>query len=322
MSGGDYRMYTLNSPIFGLDEDLNNFLNDFIKIGSPRFSDFSELWKKKKFIELIYGRQTQASLRDILEGIFFSLVNNFNVSSEFLRKIGSLYLIYAFYGKQPIVKQARVNVTPTIWRSLLEFIKNIASDNQWDAYYIFHRLCSQSAFRFVASQEELYPGVPLWTRSNISLPVRRTFLTKSQRRFLSASNKRNNEPQNEGDIVPNEVFDLPEYLKTNWNSIYRSVNEYIAAKERIGYSPGLSSPEDDPFIDASEDNTLWSLNLVNYKDSIAPIADLIRKFSGGVFLDGEPNTDSEEDRQEAEEDIGAKRRRLRNRKDWCSAVQR
>ncbi|VUZ46042.1 unnamed protein product [Hymenolepis diminuta] len=315
-------MYTLNSPIFGLDEDLNNFLNDFIKIGSPRFSNFAELWKEKKFIELIYGRQTQASLRDVLEGIFFYLVNNFTDSSEHLRKIGSLYLIYAFYGKQPIVKQARVNVTLTTWRALQQFVRNIATDNQWDAYYIFHRLCVQSAFRFVANQEELYPGVPLYTRSSICLPVRRTFLTKAQRKLLTASNRESNESQNEGDIVPNEVFDLPEYLKTNWNSIYRSVNEYIATKEQVGHAPGPSNSEDNPFIDASVDNTLWSLNLVNHKDSIAPIADLIRKFSGGVFGNVEPNTDSEEDRREAEEDIGARRRRLRNRKDWCSAVHR
>lgn len=118
-------MYTLNSPIFGLDEDLNNFLNDFIKIGSPRFSNFAELWKKKKFIELIYGRQTQASLRDVLEGIFFYLVNNFTDSSEHLRKIGSLYLIYAFYGKQPIVKQVLIIVNSShSYLSPRKFIKH------------------------------------------------------------------------------------------------------------------------------------------------------------------------------------------------------
>lgn len=97
-------MYTLNSPIFGLDEDLNNFLEDFVAIGSPRFSNFAEIWKKKKFVEVIYGRQTQASLKDVIEGIFFYLVLNFMGSSD-LRKIGSLYLIYAFYGKQPILRQ-------------------------------------------------------------------------------------------------------------------------------------------------------------------------------------------------------------------------
>lgn len=96
-------MYTVNSPIYGLDEDLKCFLAEFVSFGSPRFSDFAVLWKKNKFIELICGRQTQASLKDVLEGIFFYLVKNFSDSSDLL-KIGSIYTMYAFYGKQPVTK--------------------------------------------------------------------------------------------------------------------------------------------------------------------------------------------------------------------------
>ena len=99
-------MYTVNSPIFGLDEDLRYFLSEFVNFGSPRFQDFAALWRKNKFIEIIYGRQTQSSLKDVLEGIFFYLVKNFVDSSDLL-KIGSLYTIYAFYGKQPISKQVK-----------------------------------------------------------------------------------------------------------------------------------------------------------------------------------------------------------------------
>lgn len=248
-----------------------------------------------------------------------------------------MLFLYCFVCPVKIFFQARVNVTPTIWKTLVEFAKHIAADNQWDAYYIFRRLCVQSAFRFVANLEELYPGVPLYTRSTISLPVRRTFLTKVQRKLLTAANRESNEQHNDADIIPPEVFDLPEYLKNNWNLIFEALNDYIAIKDRIGQIPGPSTA-DDPFAGSSDDNTLWSpgLNLVNhkvnssltttyfvlFKDSVVPIAELMKKFSGGVHANMGSTTDSEDERREAEEDIGARRRRLRNRKDWCAAIQK
>ncbi|KAL5112513.1 snRNA-activating protein complex subunit 1 [Taenia crassiceps] len=299
MVESNYCMYTVNSPIFGLDDDLSAFLNEFVNLGSPRFSDFAALWKKRRFIELIYGRRTQSSLKDILEGIFFYLTKNFTGLSD-LQRIGSIYIIYAFYGKQPIEKLARVNVTPSAWNALSGAMKRLEKDHQWDAYYIFRRLCVQSAFRFVANEEELYPGVPLYTRSNISLPTRRTFLTKVQRKLLTIANKGKSMRSCQPNVVPSRFLVLPEHLKTNWNAIFMAASRYIEAKDKVSKVSGPSNIGD----------PLWSLDLVNYRESVAPISDMLKQFSDETNRPYEDSTEMDEEVKPNSDDIG-KRRRIR-----------
>ncbi|KAL5971599.1 snRNA-activating protein complex subunit 1, partial [Taenia solium] len=289
----NYCMYTVNSPIFGLNDDLSAFLNEFVNLGSPRFSDFAALWKKKRFIELIYGRRTQSSLKDILEGIFFYLTKNFAELSD-LQKIGSVYVVYAFYGKQPIEKLARVNVTPNAWNALSSAMKRLAKDHQWDAYYVFRRLCVQSAFRFVANEEELYPGVPLYTRSTISLPTRRTFLTKVQRKLLTIANKGKNMRSYQLNVVPSRFLKFPEHLKTNWDAILVAAGQYIETKDRVGKVPGPSNIED----------PLRSLDLVNYRESVAPISDMLKQFSDETNQSHEDSTETDEEVKPNSDDIG------------------
>ncbi|VDM32479.1 unnamed protein product [Hydatigera taeniaeformis] len=314
MADSSYCMYTVNSPIFGLDDDLSLFLNEFVSIGSPRFSDFATLWKKWKFIELIYGRRTQSSLKDILEGIFFYLIKNFDDLSD-LRKIGSIYTIYAFFGKQPIEKLARVNVTPSAWSMLSAAMKRIVTDRQWDAYYIFRRLCVQSAFRFVANEEELYPGVPLYTRSNISLPTRRTFLTKAQRKLLTIANRERNMRAGQRNVLPSRFLVFPEHLRTNWDAVLMATNNYIEEKARVSRVPETSTIRD-RVANALKENTLWSLNLVSYEESVAPISKFLKQFSDEANQSCVDSTEADEEAELKPNDIGKRRRQLRNAKNW------
>lgn len=58
----------------------------------------------------MYGRQIQTALKDILECIFYHAVQKVvSHDTSDLGKIGALYIIYAFFGKQPINKQVRVS---------------------------------------------------------------------------------------------------------------------------------------------------------------------------------------------------------------------
>uniref|UniRef100_A0A5K3ERX7 snRNA-activating protein complex subunit 1 n=2 Tax=Mesocestoides corti TaxID=53468 RepID=A0A5K3ERX7_MESCO len=317
MLNKDYCLYTINSPIIGLEEDLKSFLDEFVEIGSPRFSDFAELWKKNKFIHLMYGRQTQAGLKDVLEGIFFFLIRNISSEVSSLIKIGSLFLIYAFFGKQPIVKQARVNVTLDAWNALSMFSSDLSKQNHWDAYYIFRQLCVKSAFRFVANAEDLYPGVPLYTRSNISLPLRRTFLTKVQRRQLTDSNKLKNVQSSLLDTMPARFNEFPEHLHANWPAICRAINQYVEAKRDIAQLPGPSG-SGDVNVDETDDPLLWSLNLVNNRDSIAPISDLLDKFSS----DANSFDKTQSHIKENSDDIGRRRKQLRHAENWSKVGTR
>lgn len=101
---GAFVFQTSFNPIFGVDEDLSDFIEEFSFKGSPRFVDFIELWRKNKILHIIQGRTNQEGLYDILGCIFYRLVDRIQPSSDrnLLMRICALYLMYGFYGKQPI----------------------------------------------------------------------------------------------------------------------------------------------------------------------------------------------------------------------------
>ena len=113
----------------------------------------------------------------------------------------------------------------------------------------------------MANAEELYPGVPLYSRSNIRLPIRRTFLTKVQRRLLSIANGGEKTRPDNLDILSSRYFEFPEHLRTNWNAVLLAVNQYIETKGRVN----KVSQSVDGEGSCADDSFLWSLNLVNHK---------------------------------------------------------
>ena len=112
--------------------------------------------------------------------------------------------------------------------------------------------------------EELYPGVPLYTRSSVRLPTRRTFLTKVQRRLLTIANKEKKTQSDNLSILSGRFFESPEHLQTNWNAILLAVNRYIDTKGQMNNISNSSTGEG-PSAGAPDDNFLWSLNLVSQK---------------------------------------------------------
>lgn len=100
-----YLFRTLFSPIHGVDEDLREFIRLFEANNNLRFSAFTELWRKHKLVHMIYGRQTQHGLYDILGCIFHRLVDIIMLpdsAHNIFVRVCALYLLYAFHGIQPL----------------------------------------------------------------------------------------------------------------------------------------------------------------------------------------------------------------------------
>lgn len=341
-----FSLFTINAPIFGVEEDLNDFLNEFVKGGSPRFANFITLWQKRQFIHLIYGRQTQLGLADVLCCIFFHLVKHIVAkSTPQLSKICALYLLYAFFGKQPIKKQARISVTPETWSAVVHLASGLLRDRQWDAYFIFRKLCALSAFKFSAQSEELYPGAPLYTRSDTVLPIFRSFLTSADRRRL-AKNREKPTPT-VTNLAPNHLHEMPEKLKQNLTGLDLAINVYVEAKKKIYKTLCPETEDQEPSTstgiplasDFADEGLLFGLNLVGYPESVKKLELMTENFALRTQSDdtAQPsnvrNTNTEDNghnrdqsyyqprrqaevgtKEEEEEDIGKRRKRLREAK--------
>uniref|UniRef100_A0A183S8K7 PAP-associated domain-containing protein n=1 Tax=Schistocephalus solidus TaxID=70667 RepID=A0A183S8K7_SCHSO len=283
-------LFTINAPIFGVEEDLNDFLNEFVKGGSPRFANFITLWQKRQFIHLIYGRQTQLGLADVLCCIFFHLVKHIVAkSTPQLSKICALYLLYAFFGKQPIKKQVR---TP----------KHV--------YCYCYSTCTGADRRRLAKNREK----PTPTVTN---------------------------------LAPNHLHEMPEKLKQNLTGLDLAINVYVEAKKKIYKTLCPETEDQEPSTstgiplasDFADEGLLFGLNLVGYPESVKKLELMTENFALRTQSDdtAQPsnvrNTNTEDNghnrdqsyyqprrqaevgtKEEEEEDIGKRRKRLREAK--------
>ncbi|KAF6775800.1 hypothetical protein AHF37_03918 [Paragonimus kellicotti] len=140
-TGTSYKNYifrTVAYPIHGVDEDLSAFLRRFEDLDSIRFTRFAWLWRKEKFIHIIYDRQNQLGLCDILGCLFHRLINILLPGSKHshLRRICALYLLYAFHGKQPMRNQVRIRVCPVSWSAIHQLACEARDDGHLDVYYV------------------------------------------------------------------------------------------------------------------------------------------------------------------------------------------
>ncbi|CAH8516772.1 unnamed protein product [Heterobilharzia americana] len=269
------------NPIMGVDEDIQAFTEEFSDLGSPRFVDFSELWKQHKMIHLIHGRQNQHGLYDILGCVFHRLVDLFQPAApkNKLVRICALYLLYAFHGKQPIRNHVRIRVCPVSWLWILQVVTEARDEGHLDVYYVFRKLCAANAFHFCATRQVFYPGAPLFdspvvkqsetTEGNISPPENISETVKpgfSQRRDLLTCS-----------LPVVKAIQSSSGIDQAVQCLNLSLSRYAEAKRSLtqklkvtGENVDLHSfrDQDNPDTEEKEDEFLPGLNFVNFPDSL------------------------------------------------------
>ncbi|CAH8477163.1 unnamed protein product [Schistosoma turkestanicum] len=281
-----YCVHIAFNPIMGLDEDIEAFTEEFADLGSPRFVDFVELWKKHKMIHLIHGRQNQHGLYDIIGCIFHRLVNLFQptLSKNKLVRICALYLLYAFHGKQPIHKHVRIRVCPESWPWILQVATEARDEGHLDVYYVFRKLCAANAFLFCAMRQVLYPGAPLFdspalnqedfTEDNAASPaeyspdVAKT--TPTYRRDLLTYSL----PVVKALQTPSSGLNQTVQCLNMSLSRYAEAKRLLTQKVKItdeNIASDSSKTQETEGVEDSEEEYLPGLNLVTFPDSLSRI---------------------------------------------------
>lgn len=76
-------------------------------------------------------------------------------SADFLEQLGSFYLLYALYFKQPPKEFTKIRVRQADWVTLKTFYEKISQSEEYiQAKMIFWKLMKVNAFNFVATDEE------------------------------------------------------------------------------------------------------------------------------------------------------------------------
>ncbi|GAA49734.1 Small nuclear RNA activating complex, polypeptide 1, 43kDa [Clonorchis sinensis] len=263
------------NPVHGIDEDLHAFIQKFEQVGGIRFMQFSELWCQEKFIHLIYGRQNQAGLSDLLGCLFYRLVDLVQPHKDrtHLGRICALYLLYAFHGKQPVRNQVRIRVCPETWNGIVQLANEARDDGHLDVYYVFRQLCAANAFSFCLLRQVLYPGVPLFDSPQMKAET-----------FEAVSKKTTKNP-----ISP--YLSLIEAPKTSQVQLHEalcsldaSIKEYTAAKSLLDQAQEESPHVEDvrPATSSGDEEEmneefLPGLNFITHPNSLQKLSRIIQE---------------------------------------------
>lgn len=149
----------------------------------------------------------------------------------------------------------------------MQLSEKLFEEKQWDAYYIFRQMCAKSAFKFCANSQDLYPGAPLYTRSDVVLPISADFLTKKDRKM--GQNAKYLQSQTSNTPVIDTYDELPTCLQKNWPATDAAVSHYYGAKLELNLKSNLGpSTSTAPTASQLEEHMWWGLNLIKYPVSV------------------------------------------------------
>ncbi|XP_058461779.1 snRNA-activating protein complex subunit 1 [Malaya genurostris] len=139
----------------GFREDCFTFLNEFSKHESMEFRYFCHEWKRVNFQYVFHGRNTDVELVEFVNEALLIVKQIFLCSKKPLERIGSFYLMYALYFKQPSNLFCKIRVTPGDWRFFKRFVQNPSQGSEsQEIKVIFWKLFVGDAFRFVQDEKE------------------------------------------------------------------------------------------------------------------------------------------------------------------------
>lgn len=288
-----YTFRTVFNPIRGVDEDITEFISRFAAHGSLRFTKFAEIWRSERFIEIIYGRRHQAGLYDILGCIFYRLVTLLLPESgkKQIERICALYMLYAFYGKQPVKNHVRIRVCPDSWKAFLQLSTEARDEGHLDVYYVFKRLFVSGAFLFCATRQILYPGVPLFDSPQMVQPPPNDFGPTTMRKERNRRSRlRVNEEANLQINSYWQALALPNTSRAQLNEAFKpldaSLMKYAEAKRALNpdsrdvvvdtmETEWRDGSNDEDSVEAEE--FLPGLNFITYPGCLAKVLNTMKR---------------------------------------------
>ncbi|XP_049859235.1 uncharacterized protein LOC126353957 isoform X3 [Schistocerca gregaria] len=139
----------------GFRTDCFKLLSVFQASGCCTYKKFTEIWREMKFSYIYYERKSFCELLEFTEEVFM-------VCKEFLYppntlpfQIGSIYLMYGLYLKQPTRNQVKIRFTLHEWKHLKKVWNIALSANDLGVVLIISRLYLMNAFQFCFTERQM-----------------------------------------------------------------------------------------------------------------------------------------------------------------------
>ncbi|CAG2100451.1 unnamed protein product [Medioppia subpectinata] len=231
----------------GFRTDMETLLAKFESKNSTKFIVFSQCFRDMSFSLIFRGRHNDNEMHEFIDEIFLEVLSQLvNRERPLCQRIGSLYLLYALYVKQPLDQtlktrfDIKVRITLDQLKIIREFVAKCKANRILDVVYVWYKLLTTGVhfvfFRYQCSG-------PSNTRSN----------NHHFQGFKSSTDK--------------AINDLKKSLESRFKPIEENHNLFVEYKEKA-FNGSEHPIEDKPNI---INHDLW-------KDSMANLDKLVHDF--------------------------------------------
>jgi len=141
----------------GVEYDIEHFIytvfNTFDDYHEPRFSQFCKLWKESKLGLIFCGRDTFRELYELTVDILqrtkqYTAAVLQKKENNILIRYAAVYLLYAFYFKQPTRPRVRIKLSYQEFIELRQLMEEAKKDKHYDILYAWSKLIYAGAFHY------------------------------------------------------------------------------------------------------------------------------------------------------------------------------
>jgi len=145
---------TFNAGIdFDIERIIYSIFYEFDKNQQPRFTIFSKVWRESKLGLIFCGRESLRDLYDLTGDIFYVIKQYIkpiikNKDNNILIRYAGVYMLYAFYFKQPCRPRERIKLSYTEFTQLSALMDDAKRDMHYDILYAWSKLILYQAFQY------------------------------------------------------------------------------------------------------------------------------------------------------------------------------
>lgn len=152
----------------GFRNDAEKLLDRFVAKKSLKFADFAEVWRDLHFTTIFMGRESLRELTEFIEECYRNALLFMDASDPY-QKVGTVYLLYSLYLKQPsLLLKSQVPIRVS-FRQVFEIYNvenhflegSICNDDVLDLTYIVTKLFKMEAFSICCFPIPMGPSVPM-----------------------------------------------------------------------------------------------------------------------------------------------------------------
>lgn len=140
-------------------KDCLILFNKFENLKTFNFAQFSEVWQKMRFSCVHTHFETKEESRYFTDATLLIAKNFFKFPKNIYTQVGSLYLLYGLYYKQPYKELIKIRMTLDDYDLFEKFIEDMKQSERLQPIYVYAKLKFDNAFQYCYSNIPLAPDL-------------------------------------------------------------------------------------------------------------------------------------------------------------------